>query len=76
MPSCFPLGSELWALYYSAERNDYEPRLEGKVTGISGGCYVVGSKRIPLGTFPLFGSKAEADAYVVAHPFSAPTIKP
>lgn len=76
MGARLPLGSELWALYYSAELNNYEPRLEGKVKGISGGCYIVGPKRIPLGTYPLFGSRAEADAYIAEHPFEAPTIKP
>jgi hypothetical protein len=71
----FRLGDSVWALYYDAERNAYEPRLEGKVTAIVGGCYVVGAKRIPLGTYPLFGSREEAEADIADRPFAVPEIK-
>jgi hypothetical protein len=69
-----PLGSELWQLFYDRDGDCYVPKNAGTVGRVAGSRAFAGGRWHELG-YPYFTSKAEADAFVTEHPFSAPTIK-
>jgi hypothetical protein len=72
----FPKGDEVWSLYYDMKINNYVPHFEGVVTSVRRDGYIVNGKLIPLGTWPLFGSREACERHIAEHPFAVPTIKP
>ena len=66
-------GTELWARFFDADRRAYRPGLLGVIERVDPkrGALCCGKWVLP-GTWPLFGSEAEARRFCDEHPFEAP----
>lgn len=73
-PPTFPLGSDLYALFFDHSIYNYRPGLVGKVQRVTNDTVTAGGKVFQRDD-RIFGSEAEAVAYIEANPFGVPTIK-
>jgi hypothetical protein len=70
----FSLGDELFAQFIDADAGVYVVKSLGKVTAIRAQTHFFAGGEWHSG-FPLWNSRAEAEAYIKEHPYRVPSVR-